>query len=188
MAYRTNSMDWYAADKKTFKGQRGIEPVNLPSAATGSDERNDDDIVDDYGEKLAIADAALNSITTRSDTFCVWFILHGYQQADVENLSQRDPLIPTLAKRFMMIVDRTNVIKKGGQAANPALPRSSPLTSCSPSLREGAGGWAGGWADCPKAAPSHRARQLHHRSCRLRLIPGYPSRHRGVIGGGLYHL
>lgn len=110
--YRSNSMDWYGHDGESFTGQRGVEPDNVPLVGGGANEETSDKVVDDYGEKIAIANAVINSITTRSDCFCVWFILNGYQPSDVQ-VGPNDPLTPTFAKRFMMIVDRSNVIKKG---------------------------------------------------------------------------
>lgn len=112
--YLSNSMDWHGLDQESFRGQRGIEPVNVARLnALGELVEDHDTVKDDYGEKLAIANAVLSSITTRSDTFCVYFLLHGYLPADVENLGANDPMIPSIARRYMMIVDRTNVIKRG---------------------------------------------------------------------------
>jgi hypothetical protein len=112
LPYRSNSMDWYGYDTLSFKGQRGIEPDNVPVINGNANQETSDEVVDDYGEKVAIANAVINSISTRSDCFCVWFILNGYQPSDVQ-VGPNDPLIPTFAKRFMMIVDRSNIIKKG---------------------------------------------------------------------------
>jgi hypothetical protein len=39
--------------------------------------------------------------------------VHGYQQSDVENLGPADVLTPTIARRFVMVVDRSNVVKTG---------------------------------------------------------------------------
>lgn len=79
--------------------------------------------------RLAILDAVLNSVTTRSDVFCVWFVLHGYTRADTEGLDYygsptsfalspddealAKPMIPTVARRFVMVVDRSNVVAAG---------------------------------------------------------------------------
>lgn len=67
----------------------------------------------EQGEKLMLASGALGSLTVRSDVFAVWFILHGYQRTDCEGLGPSDPLTPSIARRFMMVVDRSNVVKKG---------------------------------------------------------------------------
>ena len=72
-----------------------------------------DTVRDDYAEKLLIAQAALGSMTVRSDLFAVWFVVHGYQQSDTEGLGLNDPLKPSVAKRFLMVVDRSNVTRKG---------------------------------------------------------------------------
>ncbi len=69
--------------------------------------------MDDYAERLAMANSVLNTISVRSDYYAVWFLVHGYQESDVANLRPEDPLIPSVAKRYLMIVDRTNVIEPG---------------------------------------------------------------------------
>ncbi len=72
-----------------------------------------DTVPDDYAEKLAIAQASLGSVTVRSDMFAVWFVLQGYQKSDTENLGLNDPLKPSVSKRYLMIVDRSGVTRKG---------------------------------------------------------------------------
>ncbi len=67
----------------------------------------------DYGEKLAVAAGAMGSISTRSDVFVAWFLLHGYQRSDVEGLGPNDPMVPTIKRRFMMVLDRSNVLQRG---------------------------------------------------------------------------
>ncbi|MFK7760188.1 MAG: hypothetical protein AB8C13_09590, partial [Phycisphaerales bacterium] len=69
--------------------------------------------VDDYAERLALANTIANSITVRSDYFAAWFVIHAYQEADVTNLQPEDPLVPSVAKRYVMVVDRTNVVNPG---------------------------------------------------------------------------
>lgn len=73
----------------------------------------DDGTIDDIDEKLAVFDAVANSVTVRSDTFACWFVLHGYRRADVERLRDRDPLIPSVARRFLVVFDRSNVVRAG---------------------------------------------------------------------------
>ncbi len=68
---------------------------------------------DDYAEKISMANSVLNTISVRSDYFAVWFVVHGYQESDVKNLRPEDPLVPSIKKRFLMVVDRTNVIEPG---------------------------------------------------------------------------
>ena len=72
-----------------------------------------DELVNEYKEKLAVVNSVLNSVTNRSDYFVVWFIVHGYQQSDVTNLALDDPMVPTVQRRFLMIVDRSNVTVRG---------------------------------------------------------------------------
>jgi len=43
----------------------------------------------------------------------VWFVVHGYQRSDVEGLGPNDPLVPSVAKRNLMLLDRSNVTHKG---------------------------------------------------------------------------
>lgn len=66
-----------------------------------------------FQSKLLLANAAMNPTSVRSDYFAVWFLLHGYRRSDVENLSETDPLVPSVARRFVMVIDRSNVIRPG---------------------------------------------------------------------------
>lgn len=68
---------------------------------------------DGYSESLAAYNAVANTVTARSDVFAVWFLLHGYTDSDTQGLGPNDPLIPTVARRFLMIVDRSNVVTQG---------------------------------------------------------------------------
>lgn len=68
---------------------------------------------DDYAERISMANAVLNTISVRSDYFAVWFVVHGYQESDVVNLRDEDPLVPSIKKRYLMVVDRTNVVEPG---------------------------------------------------------------------------
>lgn len=72
-----------------------------------------DNLADDRDEQLAILSAAAQSVTVRSDYFAVWFVVRGYSEADVTGLSPEDPMIPTVNRRFLMIVDRSNVTSPG---------------------------------------------------------------------------
>jgi hypothetical protein len=83
-------------------------------------------IPDSYDEQLLIANAALGSISVRSDVFAVWILLHGYQRSDTENLRREDPLTPSIAKRYLMVVDRSNITRKGEQP-NILLFREVPI-------------------------------------------------------------
>jgi len=93
-----------AGDKVTMLSQVFKDP--LLGDTTGT-------TIDDYAEKLSMANAVLNTLSVRSDYFAVWFVVQGYQESDVANLRPEDPMVPSIRKRFLMVVDRTNVIKPG---------------------------------------------------------------------------
>lgn len=76
---------------------------------------DDDEIDDDYSERLALANAVMASSSVRSDVFAVWFIVHGYRESDVKGLGVNDPMVPSVARRFVMVVDRSNVTKPGDE-------------------------------------------------------------------------
>lgn len=92
-----------------------------------------------YESRLAVLAALSQTTTVRSDTFCVWFTVEGYTRDDVAGLAPslagifaiRQGLVsagdasgfatpaiartmtPTLKRRFVMILDRSNVVKPG---------------------------------------------------------------------------
>lgn len=70
-------------------------------------------INDAFADKLVVASAASGSISVRSDVFAVWFVVHGYQRSDTIDLGPDDPLVPSVARRFLMVLDRSNVTRKG---------------------------------------------------------------------------
>lgn len=74
---------------------------------------NTGETIDDYAEKISMANSVLNTISVRSDYYAVWFVLHGYKESDVTNLNPEDPMVPSIKKRYLMVVDRTNVITPG---------------------------------------------------------------------------
>lgn len=80
-----------------------------------------------YAEKLAPLAAISNIATTRSDYFAVWFVIHGYTEEDVLNLSAADPMVPSVARRFVMILDRSNVVTQD-QRPKVVLFREVPYT------------------------------------------------------------
>lgn len=91
----------------------GVDSVSYYPSGNTADDDQDDHVADGYDEKLQIASAVLNCVNTRSDTFCVWFVLHGYTREDVTDLGPDDPMVPSVARRYMMIVDRSNVTQAG---------------------------------------------------------------------------
>lgn len=90
---------------------RGLASSFIPAA--GGTGFTTDEVGNDYVEQLAIANAVLNNVSVRSDVFCVWFVIHGYLPSDVENLGPNDPMIPSVARRYVMVVDRSNVVRRG---------------------------------------------------------------------------
>lgn len=76
--------------------------------------RNDtDEIESEFDQKLMIANGLFNTIDVRSDVYAVWFVIHGYQRSDVEGLRNDEPMVPSVARRYLMIVDRSNVTDLG---------------------------------------------------------------------------
>ena len=100
----------FAYDELNIDGLSDTEVALDPQLFSGT---TNGATIDDQAERLAIANGILNTITVRSDYFAVWFVMHVYQPGDVENLQPQDPLIPSVAKRFVMVVDRSNVTRPG---------------------------------------------------------------------------
>lgn len=65
-------------------------------------------------ERLALANVAMNSLSTRSDYFAVWFMVNGYKKADVAvGNDSAVPMIPSIQRRFLLVLDRSNVTRQG---------------------------------------------------------------------------
>lgn len=110
-----NDIDYLARDTVSMDSD-ALEAVRYNRSGGGVDAPapgEPDQILNEYDEQLAIANAALNSLSIRSDVFCVWFVVQGYLPSDVEGLTPDDPLVPSLARRYVMVVDRSNVTKRG---------------------------------------------------------------------------
>ncbi|MCC6284307.1 MAG: hypothetical protein IT439_03240 [Phycisphaerales bacterium] len=86
--------------------QAGVEPFRRSAGG-------DDGLANDYDEQLEILNGVLGSTTTRSDYFAVWFVMHGYTREDVEGLAPTDPILPTIARRFLLVLDRSAVTRPG---------------------------------------------------------------------------
>lgn len=107
------SIDRFGRDDKIFDPRDSAgNPIGVVTTLYGASNQPSA-IKDDYSQRLAIADAVLNSISTRSDVFAVWFIVRGYLPTDVNGLGIEDPMIPTLERRYVMVVDRSGVTAKG---------------------------------------------------------------------------
>lgn len=109
-ASTASSMDTLATDTMSVD-HVGVE-LTLVENGTGAGGAPDG-LVNDYDEQLVIANALINNISVRSDIFCAWFVVHGYQRSDVEGLDRDEPLLPSIARRYVMIVDRSNVTRSG---------------------------------------------------------------------------
>lgn len=68
---------------------------------------------DDFAERLAVAAGIMNTTTVRSDYFAAWFVLQGFRESDVSGLRPEDPLVPSFKRRFLMVIDRSNVVEPG---------------------------------------------------------------------------
>lgn len=72
-----------------------------------------DEIKNDYDQRLAIANSLFNTISVRSDYYAVWFVIQGYTRTDVDGLRADEPMLPSVSRRYLMIVDRSNVTRLG---------------------------------------------------------------------------
>ncbi|MEM0984336.1 MAG: hypothetical protein AAGI17_10340 [Planctomycetota bacterium] len=72
-----------------------------------------DDVANDIAEKLGIASGLLNVIDVRSDVYAVWFKIRGYRRSDVEGLDDDDLMTPSIERRYVMVIDRSNVTEPG---------------------------------------------------------------------------
>ncbi|MCC5822612.1 MAG: hypothetical protein LAT64_03455 [Phycisphaerales bacterium] len=81
---------------------------------------------DDYAERLALAASIMNTTSVRSDYFAAWMVIQGFRENDVTGLQPDDPLVPSFKRRFLMVIDRSNVINPG-DAPRIVLFRELPL-------------------------------------------------------------
>lgn len=68
---------------------------------------------DDYAERLAVAAGIMNTTSVRSDYFAAWLVVQGFRESDVTGLRDEDALVPSFKKRYLMVIDRSNVINPG---------------------------------------------------------------------------
>lgn len=96
-------------------GIDGVDPVRYTAggAVDSAVGTRDDGIADDYDEQLALFNGVANTVSVRSDVYAIWFVMHGYAQEDVEGLRPDDPMTPSVARRYLMVVDRSNVRRAG---------------------------------------------------------------------------
>lgn len=91
---------------RAFFGNENADDDNRPNVL-------EDEVANDLLEDLAIFNGAANTIDTRSDFFAAWFVLRGYAESDVSGLDPEEPMTPSYQKRFLMIIDRSNVTDVG---------------------------------------------------------------------------
>lgn len=113
-----NSIDALGRDSERLLAETspGADPNQAHSLDTllvGAANNQPDMLVDDADERLAAVNALLNTIDVRSDYFAAWFVIRGYRPADVENLDQSEPMVPGYQRRYLMILDRSNVVREG---------------------------------------------------------------------------
>jgi hypothetical protein len=114
-------------DEKANIDAIGFNDLDRNAAAPGNDRaginsllfENDrnrlvvDEVRNDFAERLQVLAALSNVTTVRSDVFACWFVMRGYTQQDVEGLGPDDPMAPSIERRFLMVIDRSNVFKLG---------------------------------------------------------------------------
>jgi len=110
---RAHDMDRLGFDDASNLSAQGIDSILYDDP--GGVSPVGDQIDDDYDEQLTIAGALTNVASVRSDIYAVWFILHGYQQSDVEGLAPSEPMTPSVARRYLMVLDRSNVQRIGDE-------------------------------------------------------------------------
>ncbi|MEO1717634.1 MAG: hypothetical protein AAFR76_11035, partial [Planctomycetota bacterium] len=71
-----------------------------------------DQIPDDYDEQLIQMNLLANSVSTSSDFYAAWMVIHGFADDDVEGLDDNEPMRPSFAVRYLMIIDRSNVVDR----------------------------------------------------------------------------
>ncbi|HLP85137.1 MAG TPA: hypothetical protein VK157_12370 [Phycisphaerales bacterium] len=103
---------------------RGLDPVQghtsdaQTTAAVANDVRSPNNIAllnvrNTMSEKLLVPGAMISSTTTRSDVYAVWFTIFGFREGDVGPAGSTEPLQPSVQRRFLMVVDRSNVTQLG---------------------------------------------------------------------------
>ncbi len=100
-------------DPRTFPGYPGLDGEAWMTADNPMLPIMPDQIPDSYDEQLVQLNAVLNSMTVSSDYYAVWYIVHGYKDTDTQGLIATDPLTPSFSARYLMIIDRSNVTRKG---------------------------------------------------------------------------
>lgn len=103
---------------------RGLDPLQghtsdtQTTAAVANDVRSPNsnaslNVRNTMSEKLLVPGAMISSTTTRSDVYAVWFTIFGFREGDVGPAGSTEPLQPSVQRRFLMVIDRSNVTQLG---------------------------------------------------------------------------
>jgi hypothetical protein len=92
----------------------GTESILHRDVNTGN--YSPDDLRGEYDQKLVPMQGLLATASTRSDYFICWFIVEGYRKEDTTKLTNADPMVPSIRRRFMMVLDRSQCISPGQPA------------------------------------------------------------------------
>ncbi|MFN9969598.1 MAG: hypothetical protein ACK58T_06860, partial [Phycisphaerae bacterium] len=63
-------------------------------------------------DRLKVLAALGGSVTVRSDMYAAWFIIRGYSRSDLV-VADDQPMAPSVERRFLMLIDRSNVTRPG---------------------------------------------------------------------------
>lgn len=85
----------------------------VPDADDGFQLPTADQIPDDYDEQLVQINLLANSVSTSSDFYAAWIVIHGFDEDDVADLDDNEPMRPSFQRRYLMVVDRSNVVRRG---------------------------------------------------------------------------
>ncbi|MEM7623574.1 MAG: hypothetical protein AAF235_10285, partial [Planctomycetota bacterium] len=91
-----------------------LEPTPIRDSADPAS-LTSDGIANDYDEQLAVLGQLAQVVDVRSDMYAAWFKVRGYTREDVEGLGADQPMLPTVERRFLMVIDRSGVVNAGDE-------------------------------------------------------------------------
>jgi hypothetical protein len=103
----TSNIDYLGFNEKN-DSYIGVEPGFKDSTFSGGGSEANK-LEDEFNERLTVMSAISNLVTVRSDLYVCWFVVSGFQKSDCVGLTDQDPLVPSIKRRFMMVIDRSNV-------------------------------------------------------------------------------
>jgi hypothetical protein len=117
-SYRDPSNIDFLGQRNNGNGSRfqraGTESILHRDPSTGN--YSPDQLQGEYDQKLVPMHGLLATASTRSDYFICWFIVEGYRKEDTTKLTNADPMVPSIRRRFMMILDRSQCVSPGQPA------------------------------------------------------------------------